>query len=258
MARSPNVKGTDGKMRASAGYRKLKKRAARQTAYCANVRQDFAHKTSHALVNSDARVFAFEDLQIKNMTAAPRPRQDAAGRWARNGSAAKAGLNAAILRSAWGSVRRFTTYKAKKRNKLVYTLPPAFTSQTCAKCGCCDANNRLDQETFHCVGCGHEANADVNAARVLQWLAIEAILRGELPKSETNKRKRVAFARKRETALELERLEVTSVSGDRQSPVEVQASNDADSESLPRLGPMRKVSGCPHHSASALDGGGSR
>nr|WP_232073657.1 transposase [Variovorax sp. RA8] len=78
MARSPNVKGTDGKMRASAGYRKLKKRAARQTAYCANVRQDFAHKTSHALVNSDARVFAFEDLQIKNMTAAPRPRQDAA------------------------------------------------------------------------------------------------------------------------------------------------------------------------------------
>ena len=227
MARASKVKGADGKTRVSKGYLKLKKRVGRQVAYCANVREDFAHQTSHALVKSDVQVFAFEDLKIKSMTAAPRPKKDAAGRWARNGSAAKAGLNAAILRSAWGSVQRFTTYKAKRRNKLVYAMPPAYTSQTCSRCWHCSSDNRIDQARFKCVDCGHEANADVNAAEVLKWLAIEAIFNGDLPKSETNKKKRVAFARKRETALELEQLEVTSVSGDGKSAFEAQASSDA-------------------------------
>jgi IS605 OrfB family transposase len=41
---------------------------------------------------------------------------------------------------------------------------PAYTSQTCPKCGCVDKANRPNQETFKCINCGHEDNADHNAS----------------------------------------------------------------------------------------------
>ena len=41
----------------------------------------------------------------------------------------------------------------------------AFTSQGCNKCGHSHKDNRLDQATFKCVSCGHEDNADSNAAK---------------------------------------------------------------------------------------------
>ncbi|SCK37900.1 Transposase [Variovorax sp. HW608] len=223
MARAQKVKGADGKSRVSQGYLKLKRKAAKKAEYGRNVRQEFAHQTSHALVASNAEVFAFEDLKIKNMTAAPAPKLDAEGRWARNGSAAKAGLNAAILRSAWGSVQRFTTYKAKKRNKLVYKLPPAYSSQTCSRCGHRDAGNRKGQ-LFACLSCGHQADADVNAARVLKLWTIEKVRSGDLPAEEQRRKKRVAFARKRTRALEKEHLEVTS-DQERTGHLEAGASN---------------------------------
>ena len=73
----------------------------------AEVRRDFNDKASHALVASNAEVFIFEDLKLENMTIAPTPKQDVAGRWARYGSAAEAGLNKACspALSTWEVVR---------------------------------------------------------------------------------------------------------------------------------------------------------
>jgi putative transposase len=219
----------DGRLRVSKGYLKLKKRAARHAAYCRDVRQDFAHQTSHRLVSSDTQVFAFEDLNIKNMTAAPAPKQDADGRWAPNGSAAKAGLNAAILRSAWGLVQRFTTYKTAKCNKLVYVLNPAYSSQTCAECGHKSADNRKTQSLFSCVASGHTDNADCNSARVLKAWTVQKVRDGEAPSQK--KKKRVAFQRKSKdlpnSALEQELLEVTSESGACQPSPAATAANGA-------------------------------
>ena len=44
-------------------------------------------------------------------------------------------------------------------------VPAAYTSQTCHKCGHVAKENRESQAAFHCVKCGYEANADVNAAK---------------------------------------------------------------------------------------------
>ena len=41
---------------------------------------------------------------------------------------------------------------------------PYYTSKQCPICGCIDDDNRKTQEVFKCVQCGHEANADINAA----------------------------------------------------------------------------------------------
>ena len=43
-------------------------------------------------------------------------------------------------------------------------VPAAYTSQTCHECGHVAKGNRDSQAVFHCVKCGYEANADVNAA----------------------------------------------------------------------------------------------
>lgn len=52
----------------------------------------------------------------------------------------------------------------KKDSIKVALINPAFTSQQCSKCGYIDKENRKTQETFCCVKCGYEANADYNAS----------------------------------------------------------------------------------------------
>ena len=44
-------------------------------------------------------------------------------------------------------------------------VSPAYTSQTCSKCGCVSPDNRKLQSKFECIECGHDENADINAAK---------------------------------------------------------------------------------------------
>jgi len=55
-------------------------------------------------------------------------------------------------------------YKLADRGARLREVAAAYTSQTCAACGVIDARSRRDQSHFICVACGHEANADTNAA----------------------------------------------------------------------------------------------
>ena len=153
---------------------------SRCSAYSANVREDFAHKASRKLVDSAAEVFVFEDLKVKNMTKAPKPKKADNGEYLPNGAAAKAGLNKAILESAWGKVKLFTTYKARRRNKLVIVIPAHGTSQECSKCSHTHPDNRISQAVFECLNCGFTENADVNASRVIKKRGIAKLTAGEL------------------------------------------------------------------------------
>ena len=83
-----------------------------------NIRQDCAHKISHAIVESEAQVFVHEDLPVKNMTRRAKPKKDENGKYVKNGAAAKSGLNDAILGSMWGMVVVFIRYKGRKKEKL--------------------------------------------------------------------------------------------------------------------------------------------
>jgi putative transposase len=76
----------------------------------------------------------------------------------------KAGLNRAILDQGWGAFRVMLGYKLAAFGGTLIEVPAAYTSQTCAACGVVDAASRRDQARFVCTGCGHEANADTNAA----------------------------------------------------------------------------------------------
>ena len=159
---------------------KTRRRIARLKAYGRQVRQDFCHKASHALAFSEAQVFVLEDLKLKNMTAAPAPRLDAAGRYTANGAAAKAGLNRALLANALGQVATYLTYKAARRNKLVLRVNAAYSSQECAECGHVDASSRESQALFQCTRCGHSDSADHNAARVIRRRGVQLLRTGEV------------------------------------------------------------------------------
>ncbi|PYC77378.1 transposase, partial [Streptomyces tateyamensis] len=53
----------------------------------------------------------------------------------------------------------------------VIAVDPRNTSRTCPRpeCGHVAKENRPNQETFHCVSCGHQAHADtVGATNVLR------------------------------------------------------------------------------------------
>jgi len=47
-------------------------------------------------------------------------------------------------------------------------VEPAYSSQTCFKCGFVDKGNRQDQAHFKCLACGYENNADVNGALIVR------------------------------------------------------------------------------------------
>ncbi|WP_254715619.1 transposase [Actinomadura sp. NAK00032] len=47
----------------------------------------------------------------------------------------------------------------------IVKVDPAHTSQACNACGRRARDNHESRAVFRCVACGHQANADVNAAR---------------------------------------------------------------------------------------------
>jgi putative transposase len=152
-----------------------KRRIAGQHRAIRNVRDDFLHKASRALVN-DSKVVVLEDLKLKNMSRAARPKQcPETGRWLRNGASAKSGLNRSLLGVGLFKFEQFMRYKMEKANKPMFKVSAYNTSRECAVCGHTQEANRQSQATFHCQSCGRTDNADRNAACVIKKHAIRLI-----------------------------------------------------------------------------------
>lgn len=133
-------------------------------------RLDHAHKTALTLVREHDFI-AHEDLKIRNMSKAPAPKPDpgSPGSFLPNGAAAKAGLNRSIADAGWGVFLAILHAKAESAGREVIAMDPRNTSRTCPECGHVAKENRPTQEKFHCVGCGHQAHADiVGASNVLR------------------------------------------------------------------------------------------
>lgn len=152
------------KKRGSTRRRKAAAQVARLNGKVRRQRLDHAHKAVLALVRAHDLI-VHEDLQIANMTARPRLRPDGTGNYEPNGAAAKAGLNKSIHDAGWGIFLRDLSAKAESAGRTVIAVDPRHTSQRCARCGHVAAGNRVSQAGFRCLGCGHQAHADLNAAQ---------------------------------------------------------------------------------------------
>lgn len=77
----------------------------------------------------------------------------------------KEGFSDSILRNwSYYELQSMVEYKADRIGIKVRYVNPAYTSQTCSRCGHIDKENRQTQEKFICTKCGFELNADHNAS----------------------------------------------------------------------------------------------
>jgi putative transposase len=123
---------------------KLRKRLKKIYKKINNQRADFAHKTSRAIVNNYSHIFV-EDLNIKAMDGFS------------NFNRKKADL-------AWGIFLQMLQYKAESAGRVFVKVNPAYTSQTCIKCGNIK-KLELDDREYICPVCGHIEDRDIMAAK---------------------------------------------------------------------------------------------
>ena len=77
----------------------------------------------------------------------------------------KEGFSNSLLGSwSYYELQTMIEYKAEREGIKVRYVNPAYTSQTCSKCGHVDRENRKTQAQFECVKCGFKLNADHNAS----------------------------------------------------------------------------------------------
>jgi putative transposase len=130
---------------------------ARLKAREADRRRDWIEKASTDLARR-FDLICVEDLDVRTMTRTASGTLQRPGRYIRQ----KAGLNRGILAAGWGRLVDRLEHKAPGR---VQKVAAAYTSQTCNACGQIARKSRESQPSFRCVACGHQAHADINAAK---------------------------------------------------------------------------------------------
>ena len=125
--------------------------------------QDVNHCISKALVenNPDGTLFVIEDLTgIRSATE-------------------KVKVKDRYVSVSWSyyDLEQKLFYKALQYHQLVKKVNPAYTSQTCPKCGHTERNNRNKKiHLFCCKNCGYKSNDDRIGAMNLHRMGIELLV----------------------------------------------------------------------------------
>lgn len=123
-------------------------------------RKDWIEKTTTDLVRNHDLIVV-EDLKISNMTRSAKGTVENPGRNVKQ----KSGLNRSIMQQSWGLFTQRLIDKAGTTETCeIVKVNPAYTSQTCSRCGTIDSGSRESQSVFKCVACEFSVNADVNAS----------------------------------------------------------------------------------------------
>jgi putative transposase len=132
----------------SANRSKQRLRVARIHEKTRNVRNDFLHKTTSALV-ADYDALLIEDLSVKGL--------------------ARTKLAKSIHDAAFGEFRRQLEYKALWQRKRVGTIGRFFpSSKLCWTCGAINNALTLANREWDCAACGAHHDRDLNAARNIE------------------------------------------------------------------------------------------
>jgi putative transposase len=135
------------KLSGSRNSEKAKSRLSKIHRKIRRQRQHLLHVESARIAKSHG-VVVIEDLQVANMART------------RRGS-----LGAHVTDAAWSTFAWMLEYKLRWSGGFLITVPPQYSSQTCAACGSVDASSRRG-DLFCCVECGHADHSDVNAAKI--------------------------------------------------------------------------------------------
>lgn len=148
-------------VRGSNRYKATVQKLARKYRKIRNQRRDFLHKEARKLVNVNQTIVV-EELQPKNMSARPAPKQDENGMYVPNGASRKSGLNKSILDASWGMFFALLAAKASSGGREFIAVSPHGTSQMCSGCG--KIVKKDLSERWHNCECGLSLHRDHNAA----------------------------------------------------------------------------------------------
>lgn len=134
--------------------RLLRKRRRREARFSRHVNHCIS-KQIVAVAERTERGIAVENLDgIRSRIRATRPQRRALHSW------------------AFGDLQAKIAYKAKRAGVPICYVDPRNTSRECRVCGHTEKGNRRSRDVFACLACGHTADADVNAARVIASRAV--------------------------------------------------------------------------------------
>lgn len=181
----------DRKVIGSNNYRKAAAKVAKRQRKVARMRE-IQTNTESLYYAENYGTIVIEDLKLVNLTKSAKGTEEKPGKNVKQ----KSGLNRAILDNGLGMIADQVKYKTEERGGMLLKEPSHYTSQECPNCHHIDPDNRPDQATFKCVKCGHQKNADINAAIVIKQRGIEQLEREKL-KSTTKKQPVVKMKRLR-------------------------------------------------------------
>lgn len=115
-----------------------------------HVRQEINRAVNQCFSGHPGAQFAYEQLSAASMKFKARA------------------MNAYLRASNLAHIPQQIAWNATKRGVQATLVKSAYSSQECNVCHYTHRKNRPDQRTFRCQVCGHEAHADMNAARNIQ------------------------------------------------------------------------------------------
>jgi IS605 OrfB family transposase len=138
------------------------KRARAIHAKLANRRKDFLHKASSALVKEYGTIIVGDVSPSK---------------------LAKTSMAKSVYDAGWSDFRTMLSYKSLRNGGRYVEISEAYTSQTCSACGCLPLSRPrgiagLGVREWTCDDCGSVNDRDVNAARNILRIGLDALVEG--------------------------------------------------------------------------------
>jgi putative transposase len=114
----------------SSARRKLAKKVSKLHQQIANSRKDHAYNTATQLVETGAKAFYVEKLNLQGLSKRNKAKKgEKLNEYLPNGQSAKSGLNKSWSDAAFGQFFTILEYKAAKAGAIVVKVNPAYTSQ---------------------------------------------------------------------------------------------------------------------------------
>ena len=117
-------------------------------------RENFTHQESRKIINTHG-IICVEDLQVNRMT--------------HNHCLAKS-----IADASWSAFFAQLSCKAAEAGRAFVKVNPAYTSQTCSRCGH-RQKMQLGERIYHCPCCHVHLDRDLNAAINIRGLGLQAL-----------------------------------------------------------------------------------
>jgi len=132
-----------------------------------------SNKRRIAAMCKDLYSRGYRHIVMENLTGFQGRRLDSTDRNGMN-------LGRLHLRIGLSSLKDEVEHIAPKYGESLSLIHPEYTSKMCPVCGAIDDRNRPDQETFDCVECHHQDNADRNSSVNIKFRVTSTVLRGNL------------------------------------------------------------------------------